>query len=664
MSTGVLYSKAGAPRLYEIRREAGADGVHDAAVRPYPRERTSHVLGLDRLALALCAAADRLALPLARAAAAFAALEGWRPLGDVRLDDYARESLGRSGRWLREHARLAAAVARVPRLGEALVGADGGVPLGAEKTKLLARLGLDSDAAWDAWIARARAVSLVALRAEVRGALSAPGAAGSAGDGDLEPRVRVVVAVPRPVAAAFEHVCELARATAGRELSLAGVVEALLAEWESGDPPVGDAPVQAVAPQDVSALRSRAVPAARRAAHARVDLPDAGPVDESEVAFRARVTLAEFRRLEASAGHGDAHALHDQLTRLVALEDMLLRRLGEVVAELDAHGAWATLPFAGIGDYAERRLGRGGTTVEDRVRAARALARRPLLRAAYDAGRVPLEAALLAVRAMGRVNDGPGRPGPGDACEYEREWVDRALESTVKRMRDELRIVRQRLHAAPSVGCRPTTDAEWSAARRREPGLARRAVLTAGLLAVEAPGADVFQRLTLPESLAQRLRAAIDDARRGLTGLAESVPWDAPWPHAASLPSVLAARSFTVRARRVPAWVGFLALLEHAACTWDDPRGVPRRPADDVYRRAGYRCEAPGCTSRENLHEHHVRFRAHGGGDELLNRVTLCEAHHRALHDGAGLAATGAAPLDVVWTKAGVRYRCERRVTP
>ncbi len=646
MSTGALYCIYGtsALRLHEEVHRGGEAPRRRRPVPRSPRARASVVLDLDRLALALCAASDRLALPLARAAAAFAAFEGWRTLGDARLEDYARETLGRSGRWLRDHARLAAAIARVPRLGDALVGADGGVPLGAGKTRLLARLHLDDGAAWDAWIARARALTLVALRAAVRDALAREGGAGPASADDLEPRVRVVLDVPQPVSAAFEIVCELARATAGRELSMAGVVEALLAEWESGAPLA----------RDVHGVRSEEgfAPRRRRRPPSSVSLPDAEPVDGSEVAFRARITLAEYRVLEATAGAGDARALHDQLTRLVALEDTLLRRLGEVVAELDAHGAWATLPYAGIGDYAERRLGLGGTTVEDRVRAARALVRRPLLRAAYDAGRVSLEAALLAARALGR--------GAVD-LEIERAWARLSREATVKRMRDELRIVRTRAGGAAAL---PATDAEWAAARRRDPGVARHAVLTAGLLAVEAPGADVFLRLTLPEPLAKRLRAAIEDARCGLTELAASVSLDAPWPHEVSMPSVLAARTFSTRARRVPAWAGLLALLEHAALTWDDPRAVPRRPGDEVYRRAGFRCEAPGCTSRENLHDHHLRFRAHGGGDELANRVTLCAAHHRMLHEGGPLGARGEAPLGVEWTKGGVAYRCERRARP
>ncbi len=655
MTAATLYTAHGMLTLYEpISRETSLAVREAGAAYSLPRERTSRVHTLDELACALRAAADRVVLPTSRAAAAFTEAEAWRAFGDVRLEDHAREHFGRTARWVRDQVRLHDAVTRFPRLAAALTGADGGAPLGGEKAKLVARAALHDGSTLEAWIARAREIAVRALRREVRHALRNvdPLAAD-----ELEPRARVVLAMPREVAGAFEDVCELARATAGREFGMAGVIEALLAEADPPDgaalppwPPGGGAALEQV--------ESAAPFVSRELVRAAAALAPLEAADDSEVARRARTTLAEFRELERAAGTGDALALHDQLCRLVALEDTILRRLGEVVAELDDHGAWATLPFTGIADYAERRLGLGTTTVEDRVRVARALRRRPVLREAYDGGRVSLEAALIALRAMGTTA----------SIDVEREWVGRTLEATVKRMRDEQRIVRRRGGADPAVPCLPATDDEWSAARRREPGGTCRAVLAAGIVsaerAAEGVTADVFLRLTLPESTALRLLGAIEAARRGLTALAESVPWDEPWPHATSMPSVLAARTFSTRARRVPAWVGLLALLENAAMTWDDPRAIPRRPGDDVYRRAGFRCEAPGCTSRANLHDHHVVFRAQGGSDELENRIVLCEGHHRCLHDGGPLSATGEAPLGVVLTKARARFRCERRLDP
>ena len=51
-----------------------------------------------------------------------------------------------------------------------------------------------------------------------------------------------------------------------------------------------------------------------------------------------------------------------------------------------------------------------------------------------------------------------------------------------------------------------------------------------------------------------------------------------------------------------------------------------------AYNRAGKRCEA--CESRHDLTVHHIRQRAHGGGDEAENLAILCERCHKLYHQG------------------------------
>jgi hypothetical protein len=83
-----------------------------------------------------------------------------------------------------------------------------------------------------------------------------------------------------------------------------------------------------------------------------------------------------------------------------------------------------------------------------------------------------------------------------------------------------------------------------------------------------------------------------------------------------------------------------------------------------VIERDGYRCAVPGCTSRRNLHDHHVTFRSAGGSDTPENRITLCAFHHqRCLHAGL-LRVRGRAPHDLRFELAPrpgeaplVRYR-------
>ena len=126
-----------------------------------------------------------------------------------------------------------------------------------------------------------------------------------------------------------------------------------------------------------------------------------------------------------------------------------------------------------------------------------------------------------------------------------------------------------------------------------------------------------------------------------------------------------AARMFSSRGQPVPAWVGLLALLEDFADTWDAPEGHPNRRGDRVYIRDGWRCMAPGCTSRRHLESHHVVYRSRQGGDELSNRVCLCRFHHQEGEHGNYASCRGTAPLGLIWSMGagGIagRFKNERQ---
>jgi hypothetical protein len=94
-------------------------------------------------------------------------------------------------------------------------------------------------------------------------------------------------------------------------------------------------------------------------------------------------------------------------------------------------------------------------------------------------------------------------------------------------------------------------------------------------------------------------------------------------------------------------------MLDHVLSTWgvlDEKVAASHR----VFARDGWRCAAPGCSSFENLHDHHIRFRSAGGGNALDNRITLCAFHHlRGVHAGL-LRCVGRAPGRLRW-ELGVR---------
>jgi hypothetical protein len=84
-------------------------------------------------------------------------------------------------------------------------------------------------------------------------------------------------------------------------------------------------------------------------------------------------------------------------------------------------------------------------------------------------------------------------------------------------------------------------------------------------------------------------------------------------------------------AQRLPrAHVGQTPTESPARAKQDVPPAVRR----EVLRRDHHRCRAPGCAHATFVDVHHVRTRADGGQHDPGNLITLCGAHHRAIHEG------------------------------
>ncbi|HYJ09274.1 MAG TPA: HNH endonuclease, partial [Polyangiaceae bacterium] len=74
---------------------------------------------------------------------------------------------------------------------------------------------------------------------------------------------------------------------------------------------------------------------------------------------------------------------------------------------------------------------------------------------------------------------------------------------------------------------------------------------------------------------------------------------------------------------------------EHAGA--NTPRAaqdVPPAVRRLVMRRDHGRCVVPGCKHATWVDVHHLQARAEGGAHGPENLITLCGAHHRALHKG------------------------------
>ena len=725
-----MHAEASGPEKTSTRSPFGGSVRLDAAA------------AADLATLAVRAGLDRLSGALARAAAAFVGLRAWTVFGFARLDDFARERFGRSGRWLRDLAVRGDALAAAPALAAALTGSDGGRPLGRVAAILVARAIVDTRAVIERacpperratetsriageWIAAARALSVRDLRAAIRRDRSAiaactaqaPGPADEAAaaaeladepasaprvsdddDPDAD-RVLLRLPVPLPILAAFDEALDLHRAIEGRSTSVTSFVEALVGEAQSGGTDLSQG---LMAPLVRGGPEATIEAALRRATDGWAALP-------ATAVAEATASVGRFAALEEVAGRGDAGELDRQIRALIHLENELETRLGHLLAAMAERRDWMRLRFAGLGHYAEERLGMSRSRAGERARLARALRPLPAVAAACASGRISMEAAALIHRMLGDEPVG---------ADVEAAWVRHATAATLKRMRDEARAAgRYRARAwaasdsspkAPGAAAnaagdaspRPLPDEHWVASLRRAPGTAVRRILEFGLRAAglsnsctaapdvfhsDADAAapevfrsdaaavatevfqalvhepDVFLRLRLPADLAGDLLGAIEAARDAAEERAASVPWDVSWPAAAAppsadahagvaeLPSAWVARIAFVRGRRAPLWVGLLAILEDFALTWDTDAAAPERRDDSIFVRDGWRCAAPGCSSRRNLEVHHVVYRSRGGPDHGWNLVTLCRFHHQRGEHGDLLSVRGRAPIGLTW---------------
>jgi hypothetical protein len=106
--------------------------------------------------------------------------------------------------------------------------------------------------------------------------------------------------------------------------------------------------------------------------------------------------------------------------------------------------------------------------------------------------------------------------------------------------------------------------------------------------------------------------------------------------------------------RPLEPWQSLLVVLEDFLQTWDDPKKIHRPHWHEIHLRDGYRCSAPGCTSRRRLEGHHIVQRNEERCDEPFNVIGTCAGHHRQGVHARWVQCEGRAPDGVEW-RYGVR---------
>jgi hypothetical protein len=534
------------------------------------RDESCEIATLDGLALSLKLAMDRITPCLARAASRFVTLRGWVPFGYSCLENYAQERLGRSGRWVRNLAKLDEGFSKLPGLWSALEGGRGRRSIGQVAASEIARVATPKTVG--AWISLARRIPVRQLKQRVREARAANSewplitkspnrTVRSTASSDSDCGRRDGSNAPVDKLSSEESPSPSKLSTRDAQSS-SGEPGSRRTDRRQEHPQFNDDNVEP--DPDERFLVSLSLPAPIRAAfdetrrlftavcgrdgsvadfvEALVAEALAGPVsfdddraplhstgyqakyeallaegtdnfshlpDASNSGERAVVDLLKrFEWVMRQVGKGGPAELSGQMGELIALEDELHRELGRLLMTLSTDGGWKELGFAGLEHYAEQRLGISRTTARDRVRVTRELLDFPRIREAYESGRIGFEITLILLRTLGH--------GPVDE-RSERAWVERAERSSLKRMRDEQRVNRLRSLFEPGSGPRaPLDDRSWFDSLRLGPGDVRGCVQKWGLESAQERMPSVRFSLRLRRDLAAGFEGAIEGWRQWL----------------------------------------------------------------------------------------------------------------------------------------------------
>jgi hypothetical protein len=437
-----------------------------------------------------------------------------------------------------------------------------------------------------AWIARALTLPTRRLEREVRDATRCPEPEDAE---EALPQRRVAVRCTPVVREKWILVCEMAERVAGQRLRAGEVLELVAAEVFSA---ISIDPAFAEIPDEPSArLPSKAASAREEAA-------------APEPRARSRGLPRTIASLAAGLDEADAFELDRRLRLAVRLEQTLDAAIAPLLRRVTSPGYEWRGDYCTLPTYASEQLGMSVSKARALLRLERAADVCPELRDAYRSGRLSWVKAHCLLPLL--LLDIPG--------EWRPAWVSWAERVTVRRLEEDV----------------------------------ERALL------LRAGHSLAWQRCQFhPE----RARDAIPPAERQMcahdvdTEATQLLAWRVPCDVAVLFRAVretLRSRLRAAHGRFLGDGEVFEALLDCALLAWTlrDPRA--RRP-DPVIERESYRCAVPGCTSRRNLHDHHLTFRSAGGSDTPANRIALCAFHHqRCLHVGL-MRIRGRAPDGLVF---------------
>jgi hypothetical protein len=334
----------------------------------------------------------------------------------------------------------------------------------------------------------------------------------------------------------------------------------------------------------------------------------AGRIDAPHQAQRTRAAPIEWQRA------------HDELLRLARSRAGLDFDEGRWLLRACQSGVHARLGFGSFSEYAGRLFGYGARLVQEKLRVAEALERLPEFAEALEQGRV----CWSALRELTRVA----------TPETEAAWLAAAAGRTVREL--------EKLVSGLAHGSQPGDLADLRDVRHVLRFEVSGEVLASVRDALTKMRRDAGEALDDEAALLFMARAVLEgprDAGRGsyqiaLTvcehcqrgrqeGAGESTPVG---PEVVDMASCDAQHLGLLAAAHGREHVG----ASTTRATQDVPPAVRRL----VLRRDHGRCVVPGCRHVAWVDVHHLRPRQEGGDHVPENLITVCGAHHRALHRG------------------------------
>ncbi len=331
----------------------------------------------------------------------------------------------------------------------------------------------------------------------------------------------------------------------------------------------------------------------------------------------------------------DWRRAHDELSRLARRRARLDWEEGGLLLDALRSGAHVHLGFGGFAEYVERVLGYKARWTQERLRVAEALEGLPELAQALRDGGVSWSAA----RELTRVA----------TSDNERAWLELARGRTLRQVEelvtghrpgdapDDPRDSSLRRHVLRFDVSADTyaTFREAMAKLRRDAGSPLDDDASLLLLARQILGGPTEEgrasyqlALTICEACGRGWQQGCGELVEVGSEIAEMAQCDAQ--HLGRMDG------------------GSVSGSHHADCDEAGPEPMtpvgarPGRARQDVppairrqvMRRDRGRCIVPGCRHAIWVDLHHVELRSEGGEHDVDNLITLCGAHHRALHRG------------------------------